>query len=138
MVSIMAFDFQTRKKYSFDVYPQQVLGTGFKNITVQAVLDYQTALAFADIDALHQNVFKYLPDGTPNRPQDFDYILFITESGNRTVLGIPWIVDETVQEIGSLKMNITIDGVSASDIDRVRGCLSQNGYNNIAISLIGQ
>lgn len=133
----MTYNFQNRLKYSFDVYPQQILGTGFKNVTVQGIFDYQTALSFADIDALHQNVYQYLPAGTPNRPQDFDYLYLRTESGDNTIIGIPWIVEETVQLVNALTMHITIPGVSSSDIDQVRACLSQNGYNNITITMSG-
>lgn len=128
--------FQTRKVYSFDVHPSAILGTGFKNVTVQAILDYQSALSFSDLEALHVNVFPHLPPGTPNRPQDFDYLLLRTESGDSTIIGIPWIVEETIELVESLKMNVVIDGVGSSDIERVRACLSQNGYNNIAISIV--
>lgn len=134
----MAYNFQNRKVYSFDVYPAAILGTGFKNVTVSAVIDYETALNYGDIDAQHVNVFSYLPAGTPNRPQDFDYLLLRTSEGTLTVIGVPWIVEETIELVQALKMSVTIDGVGNADVDRVRACLTQNGYNNIAIALIGQ
>ena len=132
------YNFATRKVYSFDVYPSSILGTGFKNVTVQAILDYHSALAFADLDALHVNIFPHLPSGTPNRPQDFDYLWIRTQNGDTTIIGIPWIVEETIQLVESLKMNVVIDGVGSIDIDRVRACLSQNGYDKTEISLVGQ
>lgn len=131
----MAISFQNRKVYSFDVHPSAILGTGFKNVTVQATLDYQSALAFADIDALHANVYRYLPAGTPNRPQDFDYLMVRMPDGQPTIIGIPWIVEETITLVESLKMTVTIEGVGAADIEPVRACLSQNGYHNISIAL---
>lgn len=131
----MSTQFQTRKTYSFDVYPSAILGTAFKNVTVQAIFDYQSALAFADIDALHVNVFPHLPPGTPNRPQDFDYLLIRTQGGDSTVIGVPWIVGETIELVEALKMQVTIEDVGSADIERVRACLSQNGYNKIKITL---
>lgn len=131
-------NFELKKVYSFSLYPQAILGNGFKNITVQAKLDYQTALAFGDIDALHINVFPSLPAGTPNRPQDFEYLLLRTENGDSTVIGIPWIIEETVELVESLKINALIDGVGSADIERIRACLSQNGYNKITLSIIGK
>lgn len=136
-MTINSTSFQTRKVYSFDVHPSAILGTAFKNVTVQAVLDYQSALSFSDLEALHVNVYPHLPAGTPNRPQDFDYLLLRTEGGDQTIIGIPWIVDETLELVESLKMNVVIDGVGSADIERVRACLSQNGYNKISISLAG-
>ena len=132
------YDFQTRIVYSFNVYPSPILGNGYKNVTVLAILDYSTAIGFADIEAVHENVFKYLPAGTPNRPQDFDYLLIRTESGVNTVVGIPWIVEESIQLIESLKINVVIEGASTSDVERLRGCLSQNGFDNITISIVGK
>lgn len=131
----MSYSFQNRKVYSFDVHPSAILGTGFKNVTVQAVLDYNSALNFGDIDALHANVYRYLPSGTPNRPQDFDYLLIRTDSGTTTVIGVPWIVEETIELVESLTMSVVIEGVGSADIERVRACLTQNGYDKISISL---
>lgn len=132
------YDFQTRVVYSFDLYPSPILGSGFKNVTVQAILDYTTALGFGDIEALHENVFKYLPAGTPNRPQDFDYLLLRTDGGVNTIIGVPWIVEESVQLIESLTMNVTIEGVSTADGERIRACLSQNGYDKVKIAIAGR
>lgn len=132
----MAYPFATRKVYSFDVYPTAVLGTSYKKVTVASILDYQTALGYADIEALHVNVYSYLPQGTPNRPQDFDYLLLRTESGDMTVVGVPWIIDETVELVESLKIQAIIDGVGTADLERIRACLTQNGYNNIDLQII--
>jgi hypothetical protein len=135
----MSYQFANRKVYSFDVYPSPVFGTGFKNVTVQAVLDYDAATNFADIEALHVNVYSYLPPGTPNRPQDFDYLLLKTEGGDTTVIGIPWIIEETIEVVQSLKAQVIIDGLASSgDLERIRACLSQNGFDKLTISLIGK
>lgn len=131
----MAYSFQQRKTYSFNVYPSAILGSGFKNVTVAAILDYQTAKAFGDIEVLHISVFPYLPAGTPNRPQDFDYLLLRTEAGDSIIIGIPWIEEETIEVVGALTMTITIDGVGTEDTERVRACLSQNGYDKFRIEL---
>lgn len=131
----MSYSFQNRKVYSFDVHPSAILGTGFKNVTVQAVLDYESALSFGDIDAQHANVYRYLPVGTPNRPQDFDYLLIKTDQGTTTIIGVPWIVEETIELVESLKMTVIIEGVGNNDVERVRACLTQNGYDKISISL---
>lgn len=128
--------FEVRKVYNVDLYPSAILGTGFKNITVSAILDYQSALAFADLESMHVNIYPHLPGGTPNRPQDFDYLLIRTENGDTAVLGIPWIIEETVELVESLKINAIIDGVGSADLERVRACLSQNGYDKIQLTLI--
>jgi hypothetical protein len=132
----MAIIFKPRGIYTFNVYPGPIIGEQFTNATVLSVMDFQTATRFADIKALHENVFPYLPEGSPNRPEDFDYLL-ISVGENTTVLGVPWIIAESVEERDSMKMSVTIEDVTAQDIMRVRECLSQNGYNKISLKLIG-
>jgi hypothetical protein len=134
-MAITTYPFQNRKVYSFDVYPSAILGTGFKNITVQAVLDFDSAQAFADINALHVSVFPHLPAGTPNRAQDFDYLLLRTEAGDTTVLGIPWIIEESIELVESNKITAIIEGVGSADLERIRACLVQNGYDKIQLTL---
>lgn len=136
-ISDMPTTFQPRKAYSFNVHPSAILGTGFKNVTVQAILDYQSAMNFADIESIHVNVYSYLPPGTPNRPQDFDYLLIRTDAGESTIIGIPWIVEESVQLVESLKISAIIEDVGSADLERIRACLSQNGYDKITLQIVG-
>ena len=49
----MSYNFQIREIYSFDVYPTAVLGNGFKNVTVLAVMDQESANQLIDTTALH-------------------------------------------------------------------------------------
>ena len=131
----MPYPFELKKVYSFDVYPSQLLGNDFQNVTVLSILDFDTALQFMDVPALHTNVFPTLPAGTPDDPAAYDYVKIKTASGQNTILGIPWINQATIALVESRKMTIVIDGVSAADVDRARNALAQNGFNQIAISL---
>ncbi len=103
---------------------------------MQAILDYDTAMGFVDLAALHINVFPSLPAGTPNRAQDFDYLLLRTAGGDTTVVGVPWIIEESVTLVESLKIVATIEDVSSGDLDRVRICLLQNGFDKISLQLV--
>lgn len=133
----MAFTFQPRTVYSFDVYPVPIIGNGFKRVTVQSVLDYDTALGFDDIESKHQNVFAFLPPGTPNNPRFFNYLLIRTEDNIQTVIAVPWIKEDTIVVVQSLKAEIIIEALdSAEELERIRACLTQNGYNKISIKLI--
>lgn len=132
----MAIPFEVRKVYSFDVYGTSILTNGFKNVTIMAILDYESALDFRDVTAVHHQVYPSLPVGTPDDPTSYDYVHVRLASGDKTVLGLPWINLTTVVEIASRKIMATIDGVSSADLDRVRTSLVQNGFNNIKLELI--
>lgn len=133
----MSYPFSIKKVYSFDVWPSGILGNDFQNVTVLATLAYESALSLGrDIPALHANVFPTLPEGTPDDPAATDYVLLRTANGQTTVLGISWIKEETITEMNSLAIQVLISGVSTQDVDRVRACLVQNGFNNLEIKVI--
>ena len=128
--------FKTNGRYNFDVYPSAVLGNNYKNVTVQAVFNYQTALAFADVNAIQANVYAYLPIGTPNRPEDYEYVLITTAMGQRTVLARQWIDEASIAEVGNSKAVVTIAEVGSADIENIRAALIQNGFDMIDVRIV--
>ena len=133
----MAYPFELKKVYNFDIYPAILLGNDFQNVTIMAVMDFESANQLADLSARHVNVYPHLPPGTPDDPSMYDYVKVKMPSGENTILGIPWINLDTLTLVQSLTIVATIDGVSGADVERVRVALVQNGYNNIDVKLIG-
>lgn len=132
----MAYNFEIGKVYTFTLHPTHVFDTSFKNVTLMGVLNYEMASKYIDIYPLHAQVYSSLPNGTPNDPRSYSYILIKTSAGNTTVLGIPWINEGTIDLIESNTIQVLIGGVSAVDINRVKNCLIQNGYDQLDIKLI--
>lgn len=127
--------FNIRGVYNFDVYPAVLLGTDFKNVTVLALMDFETANKEIDARARHVNFYPYLPAGTPNNPAAYDYIKIKTTAGNTTILGVAWINLDTVVEVESRTASVTIKDVTASDVPRIKQALAQNGFNNVTINI---
>jgi hypothetical protein len=130
------YPFEVKKVYSFTLYPATVMPGDFTNVTVMAIMDYDSALQFADIPAIHPNVFPYLPSGTPNDPTQYDYLKVKLSSGVVTVLGIPWINEATIALVRSLTANVVIEGVSNNDAPRILAALVQNGFNNVNVKIV--
>ena len=128
-------DFKIRGVYSFDVYPAPLLGTNFKNVTVLAVMDFETANNEFDALARHVNYYSYLPTGTPNNPAAYDYIKIKTTADNVIIIGIAWINMSTVVEVESRTATVTIKNITATDVPRIKNALVQNGFNDIAIDI---
>lgn len=128
-------DLQLKQSYSFEVYPAALLGNGFQNATVMAILDQETANREVDTQALHVQVYPTLPVGTPNNPADYDYVKLKLANGSTTILGIPWIKQDTLTQVSTSTITAKIAGVSAADLPRVRNCLIQNGFNNLDLSV---
>lgn len=129
------YNFQLKQNYSFNVHPVPVLGNSFKNVTVVALMDREQANKEIDTNALHVQIFPYLPTGTPNRADGYDYVKIKFPSGNTTVLGLAWIVEDSVEQVTSTTVSVKINNATPSDVTRIRNALVQNGFNSIEITV---
>lgn len=136
----MAYVFKTGKKYNFSCWGSEILGNDFKSIEVEGVVNYATAKRFLDVDAWHSMMFPTLPEGTPDRPQDFEYLLIKTNMSDSeskaTVLATVWIKEDSVTLVDDINFNVKIRGRSIEDIDRVRLMLTQNNIHEFEIEII--
>ncbi|EKD22624.1 MAG: hypothetical protein ACD_84C00035G0004 [uncultured bacterium] len=132
---MLSINFALRGTYSFDAHAAALLGTNFKNVTILAIMDADTASREIDIVALHKQIFPLLPAGTPNDPRSYDYVKIQTTAGHTTILGMAWINETTVTQITSTKITAVIGNVSATDAIRVKNALLQNGFKDIAITV---
>lgn len=132
----MNYNFETNQVYTFDIYPRVYFDTNFNNVTVMGTVGHEIAAKYADIYALHAQVYPTLPTGTPNDPRVFDYLMLKTATGSTTVIAKPWIKEDTIELIQAKTLVVTIDDVVASDISRIKNALLQNGYNKIDINIV--
>ena len=129
-------NFNVNGKYTFEVYPITILGNDYKNVIVLGVVNPSIAQKFLDIDAVHNQVYPYLPEGVRDDPRAYDYVLLRTISGETTVLGIPWINQESIVEVESTTMIVEILDVTSQDIEKVSDALIVNGYNKFNIKML--
>ncbi len=126
--------FTLRLVYNFDLYPVALLGAGYSNATIMAIMDTATANREIDTVALHAQIYPTLPAGScPNDPNGYDYVKIKTTTGQTTILGLPWINPQTVVLVDSKTIVATISNVSASDVARINNALVANGFNNVSI-----
>lgn len=131
----MSNPFAVGRSYNFKVFPADLLGNNFNQVTVLGVINADIAQLQLDINALHAQVYPYLPSGTPNNPRGYDYVFIRTQSGETTVLGITWIDLSTVVEISSGTIIAEIPNCTSSDIQRVREALSANGFSGFNVKM---
>lgn len=130
----MSYDFKIGLTYTFEVYPNAILGTDFKNVKVLAILDKDSANQIISTQSMHVNVYPYLPSGTPNNPGGYNYIKILTQSGAITCIGIPWIKDSTVTVVEFKRANVVIDGITLEDGPKIAAALLKNGFPNIKVN----
>lgn len=127
-------NFQIDGIYSFEVYPTAIIGTNFKNVKVEGVINQSMAEALGfDTKALHAAVYPSLPSSTVNDPSKYNYLKIKTPSGQTQILGLPWINMNTVQQINLGKFIIEIDNESSSSQQKILTTLAANGYKVTSI-----
>ena len=127
--------FDIGQAYSFDLYASAVLGAGYTNATVDAILSPSMASRDIDIQAVHVSVYADLPSGTPNDPTQYNYVRFITSAGNPITLGIPWIKASTIALAAAQTITATIANVGPADMARINNALIANGYTAFQLNI---
>lgn len=128
-------NFNIRSTYNFDVYAPNILGNSFKGATILAIMDAESALKESDVISKHAAIYSYLPAGTPNSWSSYDYVKIKTKTNEISIIGMPWIVQNTIELVESRTAIVTIAGVTGSDASRIRNALISNGFNNIQITI---
>jgi hypothetical protein len=128
-------EFKPKGLYSFSVYPTAVLGTGFENVTVLAILDQETANAFTETRSKHIQVYPYLPAGTPNDPAAYNYLRVRRASGEIEIIGQAWIIPESVVLVNLQTITVRIANMAMDDVPKLREILAANGYKAVDISV---
>jgi hypothetical protein len=121
------------KTYTFNTVAPSILGTSIKNAKLVAVLDYQTALSFDNIDLKYRSIYPLLPANTQDTPELNIYYRFQTESGEKIIMADIWIQESTIETIEHVNFQILFTQASMKDIPRIKDALNAMGYLNFQI-----
>lgn len=121
---------QIDQRFSFEVYPTEIIGNGFKDMKMEGVISARTAASFGvDIVSMHAQVYPSLPAGVPNDPYQYSWVRLTHANGVITTLGVPWIRAESITVQSGGRVIMTFENKTQSDIDRMVNALSSNGYS---------
>jgi hypothetical protein len=122
---------------NFSVYPSAILAANFTSVRVEAIIDAETArLLGFDPWSMHVNVYPTLPEGVPDDPNDYLFVRVKFNSGETTILGIPWIREDSIEQVSYTTISLKIPNVGPGDVDKVVKALSANGYSASDVKLI--
>lgn len=124
------YDVQIGQRFSFQVYPEAILGYRYQDVRLEGIISARTAVAYGfDIQALHANVYPSLPPGqVPNDPYQYNYVRIQHPSGEFEILGVPWIRPESIEISTGGRIVMSFDDKTQMDLDRILAALSSNGY----------
>jgi hypothetical protein len=131
----MTYSLSIRSVYNFTLKAGAILGYGYKDATVLALLDYDSAKAIEDVTPVHVQVYSQLGPGVPRSASDLTYVKIRTSTGEVRVLAMDWIAEQPVLVVKTTASVIVAD-IHLSDLDKLRQVLLQNGFTSITISTI--
>jgi hypothetical protein len=131
----MSVSFEIHKLYNFSTRAPAILGANFKSVKVLGIIDYNLASKYINPETQHVNIYPYLPTGTVNDPKKYTYVLIQTQSGDVTVLAMPWIDETSIALVASRNLIITVRDVDTGDDTVIRDNLLLMGFSDITIEI---
>lgn len=121
-------DVNIGQRFSFQVYPTAIIGNTFTDVIMEGIISADVARAYGiDVDSLHANVYPTLPAGVPNDPRQYSWVMVRQANGERTVLGVPWIRQETIVLSTGRTLTLTFQDRTQVSYDRIMLQLSAVG-----------
>ncbi len=132
-------DLQVGNIYTFNTIAPAILQATYSDAKLIAKGDYDLAISYANINALHSNIYPLLintPSGTsiyPNDPKAYEYYIFKLPSNLKIALQSAWIVADTIQLVTGLYLTVTVNNLgSYNDVTRILNAIALLGYTNIS------
>lgn len=133
----LLYQLELQGVYNFAMRAGAILGYSFKNATVKALLDFDSANQVEDVTPIHASVYSELPTGTPKNPRDLVYVKVVTSTGETRVWALNWIATQP-ELVTSNTVQVIINDINLSDIERLRQVLVANGFTKNTITVINQ
>lgn len=122
---------------SFDLWPSMIIGNSFSHAKIEGILNFDDANKYIDVMAVHIQVYPTLPTGVANNPRSYYYLKLRLLTGETTVIGIPWVKEDTFTTISSTAIRFTIPEISHTDEQIIRAQLGALGYELVDVEYIG-
>lgn len=132
------YDYKNGKLYTFATYAPSQLGNDYQNAKCLGVLSADLAVAVGvDIYSKHALIYPTIPktNNVPDDPTQYNYVAFLTQSGNRVVLGAPWIDETSISVVGGMIITAVIDSVTPDDVPIIKQILALNNYKSVSVKI---
>lgn len=120
--------------YNFNTLAPGILPASYTNVKVLAIVGYDVANMYANVNAIAASVAPVLPTINNKDPSLYNYVIFETSNSNKTILALDWIDLVSVSSTTSVTTDFTVSNITLDDNNIIRQALIQMGYNNISVT----
>lgn len=122
------------QRLSFDTAAPGIIGSSRQGARLVAMLDYETASRFTDVQAKHHQI-KNVVSTLPSQAGAYMYGKFLYPDGTTEILGEPWIVASSIQAVVVRKLTFVIDeNVTEETEAMARAAWTQNGITAFKVT----
>lgn len=119
--------------YNFNTLVPTILGGARKNVMLQAIVGYDMAVKYCNVDLMSRTISPSLPVGTPKDPRKYTYLILKNDAGATEIMAFEWIDNASIVVATTVKAIVTIPAVNASDIAKIRDNLILMGFHDFQI-----
>ena len=103
-----------------------VIKSSFYGVTVEAIATASIAQKIKDVKSLHLQVKPYI-SGLPNNYDDYSYVIVRMPNGDTEVIGLPWIVETSIQISSKRNYQLILDDIEPEQVQIIRNTLVNRG-----------
>lgn len=111
----------------------KLLVSDYRNVKLLGIINYDMAMTFDDVEAVHKNIIGSLPVGTPAQARDYNYLMVLMPNGSRRVVGAPWI-KEPITVVSTVVYNVQVRDGGSDGALLIKKALSAYGITDFTIT----
>jgi len=125
--------FEIDKLYNFSTIAPVTLSENYKNMKVLGEVTFQVAIQFTDVVTTRNKIIK--ETGTELLdPKIVKYVILKNEDGDRVILGLDWIVTDSIIMVDSVDATIVIPNINSEDLVIIKNAILALGHKNLTIT----
>ena len=117
---------ELNRHYNFSLHLNPVLPVTHKNARLVSIMDYHTALKFANVVLLHRQIYPHLPEGTLEDLTRYTYYHFKVKEESVVVADM-WLVPTSIELSQGAIYTVKLMNVTNAQLNVVRDQLRMLG-----------
>ena len=130
----MAIQLELRKTYKFDTIAPEILSGTYSSMTVVSIMNAEEAVKKQEIHR-DNTAIRNIVNGLPADINDYTFILFANQYGEKSILALEYINQNSIELVTNVDINVRIRNVTTGDLGNISARLKELGYVDFDISL---